>query len=462
MTERLMRIAARAGILLTALCMLPGCAALPVSAQPVSPSAHVLDAPSATVSPTPVPTPSPTPEPAPTPGPTATPEPTPVYATIGAVGDIMIMQSQVGGAWNEETQVYDFTPSFRAMQGYFQNADLLCGNIETPVAGKDAGYSGPAPEMPTPGPDGTLPPKDRQTFNAPDELASSLFRAGFDVATTANNHCLDRGANGMVRTAEVLRAVGLTQMGTYTSEEDRLTPRVVDVNGIHVGLLAWTFSVNGNEDMLNSGQRGYAVGRTRDKAGMQEDIRLCKEAGAEFLVAFAHWDTEFSQTPDSSTRRLAKWMLEQGVDAVIGSHPHVVQPAEYVTVQRGDHEYTGIVVYSMGNCVSNMSPSPRDYGLYVQLTLMKRPAGVVELSGAGLLPLYCCKHRVEGRTLHEVLPAEEDAAAVAEAFGADSGDLMKARAHVLSVCGDAVKPLTMEYQMEDQAENQAKGEPYEG
>ncbi|MEL7602660.1 MAG: CapA family protein, partial [Bacillota bacterium] len=299
---------------------------------------------------------------------------------------------------------------------------------------------------------------DRQTFNAPDELAASLLSAGFDVATTANNHCLDRGADGMARTAEVLRAAGLTQLGTYVSQEDRLTARVVDVNGIRVGLLAWTFSVNGNEDMLSSGQRGYAVGRTGDKARMQEDIRLCKEAGAEFLVAFAHWDTEFSEAPDSSTRRLAKWMLEQGVDAVIGSHPHVVQPAEFITVQRGEEEYTGLVIYSLGNCLSNMAPSPRDYGLYVQLTLTKRPDGAVELSDAGLLPLYCCKHRVEGRTLHEVLPAEEDATAVAAEFGADPGDLMKARAHVLAVCGGAVKPLHMEYQ----AEIQAKGEPYEG
>ncbi len=458
MTGRLMRASACAGILLLTLGFLPGCAALPAFAQPLSPSPHVLDVPVATASLTPIPSPSPTQAPTPTPEPTQTPEPTPVYATIGAVGDIMMMQSQVDGAWNKEAQVYDFTPSFCAMQGYFQNADLLCGNIETPIAGEDAGYSGPAPGTPTPGPDGTLPPKDRQTFNAPDELAASLLSAGFDVATTANNHCLDRGADGMARTAEVLRAAGLTQLGTYVSQEDRLTARVVDVNGIRVGLLAWTFSVNGNEDMLSSGQRGYAVGRTGDKARMQEDIRLCKEAGAEFLVAFAHWDTEFSEAPDSSTRRLAKWMLEQGVDAVIGSHPHVVQPAEFITVQRGEEEYTGLVIYSLGNCLSNMAPSPRDYGLYVQLTLTKRPDGAVELSDAGLLPLYCCKHRVEGRTLHEVLPAEEDATAVAAEFGADPGDLMKARAHVLAVCGGAVKPLHMEYQ----AEIQAKGEPYEG
>jgi poly-gamma-glutamate synthesis protein (capsule biosynthesis protein) len=118
----------------------------------------------------------------------------------------MVMQSQGSGAWKRTTQAYDFTPSFRAMQGYFQNVDLLCGNIETPIAGKDAGYSGPAPGTPTPGPDGTLPPKDRQTFNAPDELATSLYSAGFDAATTANNHCLDRGADGMVRSAEILRA----------------------------------------------------------------------------------------------------------------------------------------------------------------------------------------------------------------------------------------------------------------
>lgn len=385
------------------------------------------------------------PEPAlpPAPVPTPTPEPVPVYATIGAVGDIMMMQSQVSGAWSDTLQGYDFAPSFSAMQPWFSRADLLCGNLETPIAGAEAGYSGPAPATPTPMPDGTPAERALQTFNAPDALAASLKDAGFDVVTTANNHCLDRGSAGLFRTAQALREAGLTQLGSYLSDEDRATPRIVEVNGIRVGLLAWTSSVNKNEGMLSAEERAHAVGRF-NKEKMVEDIRILREAGAEFIIAFPHWDEEFMETPTSSTKKWAVWMLEQGVDAVLGSHPHVVQPAEYVTVQRGGADYTGLVVYSMGNFISNMSPAPKTYGMYVELTLIKTPEGAVSLHGAGILPLLCTKHRVEGRTLHEVLPALSDASAVIP-YGAIStqevAELGNARAHVQRVAGGAVPML---------------------
>ncbi len=391
------------------------------------------------------PTPVPTQKPSPTPTlePTPTPEPLPVYARIGAVGDIMMMQSQVSGAWSDALQSYDFAPSFHAMQPWFSKADLLCGNLETPLAGEFAGYTGPAPSPPTPLPDGTPAERELQTFNAPAALAASLKSAGFDVITTANNHCLDRDSAGLFRTTQVLREAGLVQLGSYLSEEDRAVPRIVDVNGIRVGLLAWTFSVNGYEGKLSSGERSYAVGRL-DKAKMAEEIRMLREAGAEFVIAFPHWDVEYMEKPTGSTKKLAAWMLEQGVDAVLGAHPHVVQPAEYVSVQRNGAEYTGLVVYSMGNFISNMSPAPKTYGMYVELTIIKTPDGRVSLESAGILPLLCTKHKVEGRTLHETLPALLDVSAVMP-YGALSEreytELTNARTHVERVAGDAVPLL---------------------
>ena len=178
-----------------------------------------------------------------------------------------------------------------------------------------------------------------------------------------------------------------------------------------MGLLAWTFSVNGNEGRLSSDSRAWAVARL-DKARMADDIRRCRAAGAEFLIAFPHWDVEFMNEPSADTRRLAAWLLSTGVDAVLGSHPHVVQPAEFVTVQRDGKPYTGLVVYSMGNFISNMSPSPEDYGLFVRIALARLPDGSVKLSDARLLPLFCIKHNADGRLLHEVLPALADVSSV--------------------------------------------------
>ncbi len=397
---------------------------------------------------TPAPTPSIPATPEPTPEITPTPEPVPVYATIGAVGDVMVMQSQVSGAWNKALQDYDFRPSFTKMQPLFESVDLMCANLETPLAGEEAGYSGPAPAAvpaaeAAQGAEGEAPAatvRPRQTFNAPDALARGLKASGVDVLTTANNHCLDRGAAGLVRTMETLDALEIMRAGTYLSEEDRATARVAVVNGIRVGIIAHTFSVNRNESMIPSDQRAYFVARLNDKTAILEDIALCRQAGAEFIIAFEHWDEEFMDAPTSSTRKTAKWLFENGVDAIIGSHPHVVQPIEYMTVEREDGPYTGLVAYSMANFISNMSPAPKNYGLFVQLTLEKDVDGSVRLYDAAYLPLLCVRGKVDGRTLHQVLPAYQDTSLVTDQASVEK-QLNAAREHVTRVCGEQVRTL---------------------
>ncbi len=385
-------------------------------------------------------TPAPTAVPTPTAAPTPTTEPESVYVTLGAVGDIMVMQSQVNGAWYSEKNEYDFTPSFVRMQPYFESVDIMCANLETPLAGEAAQYSGPMPVQPTPDAAGTVPERMFQTFNAPDALATSLFTCGLRVVTTANNHCLDRGAAGLFRTVEVLRGAGLTQIGAFTSAEDRATARIIEENGIKIGLVAWTTSVNKNQGKLSSAERAYAVGRVAEQE-MRQDIQTCREAGAEFIVAFLHWDNEFMSSPATDTQRWAKKILGWGVDAIIGAHPHVVQPVEYITVQRETGPYTGLVAYSLGNFISNMAPSPRDYGMLLKLTIEKTPEGEVRLSEAAILPVYCVKTKKNGRVLHEVLPAFAGAdTAETDLQTTVKNGLIAAREHVLSIC-NAVPPL---------------------
>ena len=411
---------------------LPGCGAMPVFSQQEQPAALEFQAPAVTPAPTPQPTPAPT------------PQPTPSYLRVGAVGDIMMMQSQISGAWSEPLGEYDFTPSFMAMQEVFQRADILCCNLEVPLAGEEnGGYSGPAPAQPTPGLDGVTPEKERQTFNAPDALATSLKTVGFDVVTTANNHCLDRGVQGALRTVEVLHQAGIKQTGVYLSRQDREGRAcVMEANGIRIGLIGWTFSVNGNEGKMSADEREWMVGRTGNQERMVQDIALCREAGAEFIIAFPHWDVEFESAPASSTRKLAAWLLEQGVDAVLGSHPHVVQPVEYLTVEREAGPYTGLVAFSMGNFLSNMFPAPKNYGMYLELTLEKDPfTGQVRLYDAGYLPTLCSKSKVEGRTLHQVWPG----------WPGQGGELEQAYDHVKRVCGEAIRVLSL------QGENPAAG-----
>lgn len=431
------------GIALLTLALLLGGAYLVLS-RPALLAAFMPATPVPTATPVPAATQSPTPVPTPEPTATPTPEPTPVYVTVGAVGDIMMMQSQVQNAWNKELQAYDFTPSFTAMQGLFQNTDFLCCNLETPLAGEEAEYSGPMPPQPTMAPDGTTPERERQTFNAPDALAHSLAASGFDFVSTANNHVLDRGAKGVRATVSTLRGAGLYQAGSYLSAEDREQPCVAEVNGIKIGMVAATFSVNGRESDMDSAERGWMVARLGERERVKQDIDNCKAAGAEFIIAFVHWDEEHMLSPNRSTQKTAVWLLENGVDVIFGSHPHVVQPLEYVTVERESGTYTGLVVYSLGNFISNMAAENCNYGLYVRITLEKAVDGAVTLYDAGYMPTHCTKNKVNGKTLHEVIPAPGDASRVAPNTEVNDrllDDLAACRKYVINICGDAVPLL---------------------
>lgn len=400
---------------------LSGCAApvfAPAAALPLATAA-----PAAAASPSPSPTSSASL--ALTQAPTPSPSPAPREATLGFVGDILIMQSQIKTA--KTASGYDFTRSFAPMRALFEGVDLLCGNFEGAFAGEEAGYSMPRATEEPPSeanPTPTRPPF--QTFNSPDELAYNLKAAGFDVLTTANNHCLDRGYAGLCRTIETIRAAGLLQTGTFSCEESRLSPLVIDVNGIHVGLVAATGSVNSNDGLLKGDARAFAVARLFDgEERVKSDIAACHVSGAEFIIVCAHWGDEFESAPNAKQKRAAKKLIEWGADAVIGSHPHVVQPIERIEAERGGERVEALVVWSLGNFISNMAPSPKDYGLYVKLTLARGEGGEVMLKEASYLPVLCYKQAlVSGERLHQAIPCYEDQSLVT-AYEMPDGALLR-------------------------------------
>ena len=145
----------------------------------------------------------------PTPTPSPTPVPTPAIITIGAVGDIMIPSAIIEDVKTEDG-LYDFSTLFLPMRDLFESVDLMCANLEVPLAGEKGRYSGK---------------KDERTglfsFNAPDSILDALKEYGVDLLTTANNHAFDRGIDGLRRTVEVVRAAGFYQTGTYLDEEDK-------------------------------------------------------------------------------------------------------------------------------------------------------------------------------------------------------------------------------------------------
>ena len=379
-----------------------------------------------TAEPTPVPTPEPTPEP--------TPVPTPLRITIGAVGDIMVPSGIVSDTRMKDGS-YDFHTLFAPFRDLFESVDLMCGNLEAPLAGKQAGYS--TKDDPKPG---------SFRFNAPDSVLEPLKEYGVDMLTTGNNHCLDKGEDGIYRTIETIRAAGFYQTGTFLNAEDRAVPCIVDVNGIRVGFVAAMRTMN--VDPSSAGfkkERAETVidrltlGKGEPTEGVLEDIRRVREGGAEFVILFAHWDYENDDPAAADTRKLAKALLEAGVDCIVGSHPHRVKSAEWITVDREDGPYTGLVLYSLGNFTAN-NRFQLMVGLYAQLTLEKDFAtGRVTLSDAGILPTLTIKRKVKSGPKFTVVPVYEDPERITglsePLTKAEIKELQKARAHAMKRFG---------------------------
>ncbi len=379
--------------------------------------------------------------------PTPTPVPTDSVATFGFVGDILMMKSQISTAKKSDGS-YDFTRSFEPMRELFNSVDIMVGNYEGTFGGAEYAYTQNIGDARPPTEDNPNPSSRFQEFSSPDELALNLKELGFDVLTTANNHCLDRDACGLYRTIDIIRGAGIYQTGTFLSKEDRETPLIIEVNGIKVGIIAATDSINSYNERLSSEEHTFAVARLYNNTDLLcADIQACRDKGAEFIIACVHWGDEYENVQDSKQEQTALDLIAYGVDAIVGSHPHVVQPIKWIEAERDGKKINVPVIYSLGNFISNMAPSPKDYGLFVAMELTKdastRDINVTKLE---YLPVYCCRQKLSsGERLHQTLPCYEDISRITAYEEMDSSikkNIRLAREHVISICGTEAASLT--------------------
>lgn len=251
-----------------------------------------------------------------------------------------------------------------------QRADVAVVNLETPVVTVKKPETG---EM---------------IFNAQPPLLSALKRVGVDVATFANNHCLDQHREGIVSTREYLAMAGLLSAGADVTEASAWTPLVVEKNGLRIGILAvsrWLNGFNNKPDatlphvpVVPYDTEPIVGGRTIDD--FLATLRA-RAAEVDVLIVTIHWGAEYKSAPAPEDRKLARQMLDAGAFAVIGHHPHVLQPVEWIERSAGGR---GLVAFSLGNLVSNQdyadeNGNKRD-GLLVELELVReKPEGPVRL-----------------------------------------------------------------------------------
>lgn len=271
--------------------------------------------------------------------------------TFCFVGDLMCHSPQYNAA-RTAAGTYNFEPAFEFVAPYFQAADFTIGNLETTCAGAKRGYAG------------------YPNFNAPDEYVVALKQAGFDMLVTSNNHSMDTGEEGLLRTIGVIKKNGLQYAGTFESQRDHDSLRIINVKGLKAGIINYTYGTNG---AYPSAAHKYML-NVYDSAAVRKEIDALRRNGVDVVIALFHWGAEYRADPmwpkQDSMMRCA---IASGADLIIGAHPHVVGPVTYYKTQLSKVD-TGLVAWTMGNFISNQSKRYTDAGLILNVTLKKNTA----------------------------------------------------------------------------------------
>ena len=253
---------------------------------------------------------------------------------------------QIWSAENRENHTYNYDDVFKYIKPVISEADIAIANFEVTLGGPP--YTG------------------YPQFSSPVNLAAACKNAGIDYLVTANNHAADRGKKGIEGTINRLDSLGIPHTGTFLNSfcHDSLSPLIINKNGTSIALLNYTFSTNGIV------VPAPVIVNMLDKQMITKDVNRAKEEKADLVILFLHWGTEYDTIPAKTQTDLAEYFHSIGVDMVIGSHPHVVQRMERKINELSGYE--DMVVYSLGNFVSNQRRPKTDGGAMVKVELTRK------------------------------------------------------------------------------------------
>lgn len=298
------------------------------------------------------------------------------HITLLFAGDLMQHTKQIT-VGKKADGTYDYSGCFQYMKDEIERADVAIANFETTLAGPP--YTG------------------YPQFCSPDQFLVDSKNAGFDIMLTANNHVCDRYAKGIERTIHVMDSLKVPHLGSYANaqEREKKYPFLLEKNGFRIVLLNYTYATNGIPT------RKPNVVNYIDKKQMEADIAKAKAMNPDAIIACMHWGVEYTLKPVTEQRELADWLFKQGVTHIIGGHPHVVEPMEVRTdAQGGKH----VLVYSLGNFISNMTKPNTTGGMTVRLELTKHH-GKTTLANTDYSLYFVSRGDVNGRGQFIVYPA---------------------------------------------------------
>lgn len=302
---------------------------------------------------------------------------------IVSIGDTLVHQRNYEDAYDEETGEYDFSSFFKDVKHYFDNRTIGICNLETTMAGKERGYSG------------------YPTFNTPDHLAIDLKELGIDIATTANNHALDLGYSGLVHHLNLLDETKIEHTGSSRSVEEQNTILIKDLNEIKIAFLAYTYGTNG---IPSPKGKEYCVNRI-DKDLMKKQIDKAKSLGAELICVSMHWGQEYKTIENKEQDDLAKFLIKNDVQIILGCHPHVLEPlkTEKVILEDGTTKM-GYVIYSMGNFFSAQTfENTRNSAIFNIKISKNLDTNKVSVDEITYFPTYCYDNGEDKKDRYEIL-----------------------------------------------------------
>jgi len=311
-------------------------------------------------------------------------QPVETSISIAAVGDLLI-HSRVYDEAEQSDGSYNFLPMFDAVQSYLKEPTITMANQETIMGGTEIGLS-------------TYP-----QFNSPFELGDNLKELGVDIVTMANNHTLDRGEVAIQNATSYYDKIGMLYTGSFKDEEDRSKIRVMEEEGIRVSFLSYTYGTNGIP--VPEG-KDYLVNLI-DKDLMEHDIKEAKQL-SDIIVVSLHFGNEYERVPNNEQRSLAQFVADLGVDVVIGHHPHVLQPIDWIEGKDGNQM---LVAYSLGNFLSGQDKLYRQIGGIFEFEVTKttdRKGDQFEVHSPSILPTYVHFERINGKMRnYKILPMKD-------------------------------------------------------
>jgi poly-gamma-glutamate synthesis protein (capsule biosynthesis protein) len=313
------------------------------------------------------------------------PKPEIKEAKLIAVGDIMMHDTQTRSGYNPKQKTYNFDGFFTAVKPLLATGDWVTGNLETPLAGEAVGgYTG------------------YPLFNAPPQLADAAKKAGFNILTTANNHALDRGEIGIIKTIANLRDRQIALTGTAGSKAEGERILIVKKNNISLAMLAYTYGTNGIP--IPKG-KDYLVDLINEK-NIVKDIAKARKKGADIIAISLHFGSEYQRQPNSKQKQLVENLLKAGADIILGSHTHVVQPYKIFKFPgKNGKTRKAVAIYSMGNFISGQSKPYTDLGVIFQVNIRKKfPEKIAEITEVKTYPTWVHRYNSNNKLNYRVLP----------------------------------------------------------